>query len=160
MQNINLSRRDFDELKIGYLEMFDQFDINLVVTLKTMPGYQATIETMTGHLKRMDAMVAREMLSRNWYLKPDHMRIQGVYVLEHGKSRTFPHWHGILQIPNTDLERYTESISENWGRKSWKIWSISKPEEMKKYSLGVGYLLKELTPETTDKIVFTKMLRN
>lgn len=150
---MNLSNETIHE----YINMFTQIEPNLVLTLNTYPGCLVSDQRMLSHLEHMDAKVARRILGRRWDSKPNHLRFQGVFVLEHGTSRTNPHWHGLLRVPEEDLLQTRFLIKNSWGLDKWDVWTDLYPQSIERLS---RYYLKGVTEGTTDKIVFTNMLRN
>ena len=144
----------------GYLQMFKDIEANLFVTLSTYPGCAVSDDTMLKRLKDMDAHVARRTLGRRWSKKPDSMRMQGAFILEHGKGGVHPHWHGLLNVPKDQIARYMGLIETKWTNDNrWNAF-FQFPDNL---GIGTGwshYILKELDTESTSQVVFTNMLRN
>jgi len=139
-----------------YVRMIQDLKPNLAVTLNTYPGCSFSNHRMLKKLKLFDAQIADKIFGRRWENKPDDMRMQGIFVLEHGKQRNHPHWHGFLSVPEDQLYRYYGLTKSIWARNHWKAWAEINN---KSYADNAGYILKEVTLDTTDRIVFTNMLR-
>jgi hypothetical protein len=143
----------------AYLQMFKDIEANLFVTLSSYPGCAVSDETMLKRLKDMDAYVARRTLGRRWSTKPDSMRMQGAFILEHGKDRVHPHWHGLLNVPDDQISRYMGLIKLKWaGDHNWNVF-FEFPENIETGNGWYRYILKEINTESTSQAVFTNMLR-
>jgi len=147
-------------LKDAYTSMIRDNEYDCAVTLTTQPDLELPLTIMVEKLGVFDARVCKQVLGRRWNRKPLSDRYTGVYVLEYGRSGTYPHWHGLIKTPDGDLERYRACMEKAWGRfRGWSVFFETDPEKVADYSTKCGYILKEVSSITTDRIVFTNMLR-
>ena len=147
------------ELGKAYLEMIQDIKPNAIVGLATFAGCQLSDHAMLDRLTHFDACVARRALGHNWASKPDSDRIQGVFVLEHARSGTHPHWHGLVRLPEEHLLRYRQLMINAWRQYNYSSWVNINPQDVEKYTSGASYILKEVQDISTDRIVFLNMLR-
>tara|TARA_A100000171_G_scaffold39981_2_gene39980 strand:- start:5941 stop:6420 length:480 start_codon:yes stop_codon:yes gene_type:complete len=150
---------EYIQLRRAFHSMFCDIEADLFVTLTTYPGCEISNETMLSKLRKLDAYVARRTLGRRWSKKPDSVRMNGVFVLEHGKQRNHPHWHGMLSIPNGEIPRYRGLIDNAWTRNNRWSAHFDNPNSSNEQSDWSSYILKDFRPELTGQIVFTNMLR-
>lgn len=148
-----------DDLRDAYVGMIQDIQPNVALTLNTYPGCRLSDNTMFSRLKHLDAQLARKILGRRWASRPDSMRIHGVFVLEHGISGTNPHWHGFINVPEDQHIRCVGLMRTLWEESHSRSWFEIESQALQDYTLRAAYVLKEVWSDSSDKIVFTNMLR-
>lgn len=148
------------DLRDAYVQMIQAIQPNIAITLNTYPECPISDQSMLTRLKHFDACVAHRSLGRRWASKHESYRIQGVFVLENGRGGTHPHWHGFIRVPDDQNVRYALLMKSVWEKNTaMRSWLEIDSEALEDYTSRAAYVLKEVLTDSTERIVFTNMLR-